>query len=57
MNIKRKWRVESNTTKGKFYDVIMDRSGKFHCSCVAGQMNRVCSHIKKIKKEIRDEKG
>jgi len=42
----KQWRVESNSTKGKFYKVSLTDQGEYECSCPAWIFRRKqCSHI------------
>lgn len=38
-------RVPSKSRPGEYYEVE-ERAGKFFCGCIAGKMNRQCSHVK-----------
>jgi len=49
----RVWEVESETMKGKFYTVWLDKRG-FHCTCKGFTVHKTeCKHIKKVKESLK----
>jgi hypothetical protein len=44
------WLIPSNSRKGEFHKVRSNGS-KYICDCIAFQMGKECSHIKKVKNE------
>jgi hypothetical protein len=42
-----KQRVQSNTDPGKYYDVE-ENAGRWSCNCVAGGLNKICRHIRRV---------
>lgn len=53
-NIDKKWKVPSNSTKGKFYVVTRKKDGEMSCDCIAGSMGGICRHQRRI---INQAKG
>ena len=54
LNIDKKWKVPSNSVKGKFYTVIRTKDGEYSCDCLAGSMGGICRHERRI---INEAKG
>lgn len=45
--------VESESKEGSFYIVEYQRPGQWKCTCIAGQHDKMCKHVKEVIEETK----
>ena len=49
-----KWKVKSNSIKGKYYIVQYFEDNHWECNCTAGMFGRKCRHIRHAINNFRE---